>query len=165
VPLVIYDVPSRTSVDIAPETVRRLFRGRQRRRQETTKDFEHVSRVLHVTGPDLLVWSAIEQLCLPLLALGGAGFVSAVANLASATVARMYQAWTSGDQETARDQHPLVDLLFTQMNPAAAKWVPAQRGLISSPFVRPPPVPLAESGQAKAKTAAGQAEDLLCPLD
>jgi 4-hydroxy-tetrahydrodipicolinate synthase len=85
-PIVIYNVPSRTAVDIAPETIARL------RRQfdnivgvkETTRDFEHFSRVLHVCGRDTLVWSGIELLCLPLLALGGAGFVSAVANLAPA---------------------------------------------------------------------------------
>ena len=50
--------------------------------KETTRDFEHFSRVLHACGRDILVWSGIELLCLPLLALGGVGFVSAVANMA-----------------------------------------------------------------------------------
>ncbi|MGI5202016.1 dihydrodipicolinate synthase family protein [Spirillospora sp. CA-108201] len=67
-PLVIYNVPSRTAVDIAPETVRRLFAdfGNVVGLKETTRDFEHFSRVLHACGPELLVWSGIELLCLPL---------------------------------------------------------------------------------------------------
>ncbi|MCX5554557.1 dihydrodipicolinate synthase family protein [Streptomyces sp. NBC_00038] len=50
--------------------------------KEATKDFEHFSRVLHACERSLLVCSGIDLLCLPLLALGGAGFVSAVSNLA-----------------------------------------------------------------------------------
>ncbi|WP_279582246.1 4-hydroxy-tetrahydrodipicolinate synthase [Fodinicola feengrottensis] len=123
-PVIVYNVPSRTAVDIAPETVARLFRDFDNivGIKETTKDFEHFSRVLYAAGPELLVWSGIELLSLPLMSLGGVGFVSAVANLAPAAVARMYQAWVEGDFATARDLHfrlhPLVDLLFVETNPA-----------------------------------------------
>src|SRR5437764_4080 len=88
-PIVVYNVPSRTAVDIAPETIARLRRryGNVVGVKETTRDFEHFSRVLHQCGRDLLVWSGIELLCLPLLALGGVGFVSAVANRVYAQVA------------------------------------------------------------------------------
>jgi 4-hydroxy-tetrahydrodipicolinate synthase len=106
-PIVVYNVPSRTAVDMAPETVARL-----RRRfdnivgvKETTRDFEHFSRVLHLCGRDTLVWSGIELLCLPLLALGGTGFVSAVANVAPTAVAQMFELWMAGEQEKARDLH------------------------------------------------------------
>jgi 4-hydroxy-tetrahydrodipicolinate synthase len=166
-PVVIYNVPSRTAVDIAPATVGRLFRDVDNivGIKETTKDFEHFSRVLHECGPELLVWSGIELLCLPLLALGGAGFVSAVANLAPAAVARMFEAYESGDHARARELHyrlhPLVDVVFTETNPAAAKWVLAQRGLLGSGFVRPPLIPLTEPGQARVKALLDGAEDLL----
>jgi len=169
-PIVVYNVPSRTAVDIAPATVGRLFRDFDSvvGVKETTKDFEHFSRVLHECGPKLLVWSGIELLCLPLLALGGAGFVSAVANLAPAAVARMYEAYESGDHAAARELHyrlhPLVDLVFTETNPAAAKWVLAQRGLLGSDFVRPPLIPLTEAGQDRARTLLASAEDLLSPI-
>jgi 4-hydroxy-tetrahydrodipicolinate synthase len=170
-PLVIYNVPSRTSVDVAPSTVARLFHEFDNivGIKETTKDFEHFSRVLHACGPDLLVWSGIELLCLPLLSLGGTGFVSATANLAPAAVARMFEAWKSGDHATARELHyrlhPLVDLVFTETNPAAVKWVLARRGLIGSGFVRPPLIPLTEDGQAKAKSLLAVGEELLSPLE
>ena len=83
-PVLIYNVPSRTAVDIAPETVARLRTKHANivGIKETTKDFEHFSRVLHACGRDTVVLSGIELLCLPLLALGGAGFVSAVTNIA-----------------------------------------------------------------------------------
>ncbi|GAA1279648.1 2,4-dihydroxyhept-2-ene-1,7-dioic acid aldolase [Pseudonocardia aurantiaca] len=143
-PIVAYNVPSRTAVDLDPDTVRRLFADFDNfvGVKETTRDFEHFSRVLHACGRDLLVWSGIELLCLPLLALGGAGFVSAVANLAPGAVARMYELWQAGEFDAARDihyaLHPLVDLLFVETNPAPVKWVLAQQGRISSPSVRPP---------------------------
>ncbi|GAB3492203.1 4-hydroxy-tetrahydrodipicolinate synthase [Amycolatopsis cihanbeyliensis] len=170
-PLVIYNVPMRTAVDIAPETVGRLFREFDNLVgiKETTKDFEHFSRVLHETGPELLVWSGIELLCLPLLALGGVGFVSAVANLAPAAVAEMYQAWTEGDLDRARRLHyrlhPLVDVLFTETNPAPAKWVLAKRGLISAAHVRPPLITPTAAGQARIEQLLSGNEDLLTPVE
>lgn len=154
-PIVIYNVPSRTAVDIAPETVARLRRRYENivGVKETTRDFEHFSRVLYQCGRDILVWSGIELLCLPLLALGGAGFVSAVANLAPAAVAQMFDLWTAGEHEKARELHyrlhPLVDVIFVETNPAPAKWVLQQAGLLGSAHVRPP---LAEvSGAAQLK--------------
>jgi 4-hydroxy-tetrahydrodipicolinate synthase len=169
-PIVIYNVPSRTAVDISPATVGRLFRDVDNvvGIKETTKDFEHFSRVLHECGPDLLVWSGIELLCLPLLALGGVGFVSAVANIAPGAVAQMYEAAVAGDQDRARELHyrlhPLVDLVFTETNPAAVKWLLARRGLLGSGFVRPPLIPLTPDGQARARTLLAGSEYLLPPL-
>jgi 4-hydroxy-tetrahydrodipicolinate synthase len=154
-PIIAYNVPSRTAVDIAPETVARLRKAHDNivGVKETTKDFEHFSRVLHVAGRDTLVWSGIELLCLPLLALGGAGFVSATANLAPGAVARMYEHWEAGEFDKARELHfglhPVTDVIFTETNPAAAKWVLARAGLIRAGFVRPPLVPLTEPGQRR----------------
>jgi 4-hydroxy-tetrahydrodipicolinate synthase len=170
-PLVIYNVPSRTAVDIAPATVGRLFRDFSNLVgiKETTRDFEHFSRVMYEAGPELLVWSGIELLCLPLLALGGAGFVSATANLAPAAVAEMYEAFAAGDLARARDLHyrlhPLVDLIFVETNPAPAKWVLASRGLISSAHVRPPLITPTAAGQDKIRALLEAGQDLLPPAD
>jgi 4-hydroxy-tetrahydrodipicolinate synthase len=165
-PIVAYNVPSRTAVDIAPETVGRLFRAFDNfvGVKETTKDFEHFSRVLHECGRSLLVWSGIELLCLPLLALGGAGFVSAVANIAPQAVARMYETWEAGDFETARDLHyqlhPLVDLLFVETNPAPAKWVLKQQGRITSAHVRPPLITPTQASLPRIRQLLQQGGDL-----
>jgi 4-hydroxy-tetrahydrodipicolinate synthase len=166
-PIVIYNVPSRTAVDISPETVARLFREHDNivGIKETTRDFEHFSRVMQLCGRELLVWSGIELLGIPLLALGGVGFISAVANLAPAAVARMYQAWEAGDHERARELHyalhPLVDLLFVETNPAPAKWVLAQQGRISSAHVRAPLLPLAAAGQERVRALLDEGAALL----
>ncbi|MEU6260233.1 4-hydroxy-tetrahydrodipicolinate synthase [Streptomyces griseorubiginosus] len=166
-PLVVYNVPSRTAVDIDPETVARLFRDFDNivGIKETTKDFEHFSRTFHACGKDLLMWSGIELLCLPLLSLGGAGFVSALANIAPAAVSRMYTLWDSGDHEAARDLHyrlhPLVDLLFVETNPAPAKWVLREAGLLGSAHVRPPLVEPTEAGLTRIRALRAAGADLL----
>ncbi|MEV8638492.1 4-hydroxy-tetrahydrodipicolinate synthase [Streptosporangium sp. NPDC051023] len=163
-PIVIYNVPSRTAVDIAPETVARLRYAHDNivGIKETTKDFEHFSQVLHKCGRDFLMWSGIELLCLPLLAIGGIGFVSAVANLAPAAVAKMYTAYVEGDHQTALDLHyalhPLVELLFVETNPAPAKWVLEQRGLIASGHVRPPLITPTDAGIKRINELLAQSE-------
>jgi 4-hydroxy-tetrahydrodipicolinate synthase len=169
-PIVAYNVPSRTAVDIAPETVKRLFTDFENfvGVKETTKDFEHFSRVLHACGRSLLVWSGIELLCLPLLALGGTGFVSAVANLAPAAMARMYELWEAGEFDAARELHyrlhPLVDLLFVETNPAPAKWVLHQQGRIASPYVRPPLIPQTEAGLPRVRALLAEGGDLTAQI-
>ena len=143
-PIVAYNVPARTAVDLEPETVRRMFFEIDNfvGIKETTHDFQHFSRVLHLCGPEILVWSGIELLCLPLLAIGGCGFISATANLAPAAHVEMYDRWTAGDLAGARrihyGLHPLVDLLFVETNPGPSKWVMHRMGLIGSPTVRRP---------------------------
>ncbi|MEA5367026.1 4-hydroxy-tetrahydrodipicolinate synthase [Amycolatopsis sp., V23-08] len=170
-PIVAYNVPSRTAVDLAPETVARLFRSCDNfvGIKETTKDFEHFSRVLHLCGRELVVWSGIELLGLPLLALGGAGFVSATANIAPAACAEMYEAWQDGDHERARELHyglhPLVDLLFVETNPAPGKWVLEHRGLIGSGHVRPPLLPPSEAGLARIKDFMAEGAKYLSPTE
>jgi 4-hydroxy-tetrahydrodipicolinate synthase len=166
-PIVIYNVPSRTAVDIAPETVARLRRDFDNVAgiKETTKDFEHFTRVLAACGRDFLMWSGIEMLCLPLLAIGGAGFVSAAANIAPEAVAAMYGLWSAGDHQGALDLHyrllPVVDLLFVETNPAPLKWVLHQGGLLGSAQVRPPLVPLSPAGQDRVRALLEQAGDVV----
>ncbi|MFV8165273.1 4-hydroxy-tetrahydrodipicolinate synthase [Mycobacterium sp. 134] len=161
-PIVAYNVPSRTAVGLAPETIARLFREFDNfvGVKETTTDFEHFSRTLHAAGPELLVWSGIERLCLPALTLGAVGFISAVSNIAPTAVAQMYENYEAGDLRAARQihygLHPLVDLLFIETNPAPVKWLMHQRGLLSSPDVRPPLSPLSEVGRARVSALAGQ---------
>jgi 4-hydroxy-tetrahydrodipicolinate synthase len=170
-PVIAYNVPSRTAVDIAPETVGRLFRDVPNfvGVKETTKDFEHFSRVLAACGRDLLVWSGIELLCLPLLAIGGAGFVSATANIAPAATAEMYRLYKGGDVDAAIDVHyglhPLVDLLFVETNPAPVKWVLQQRGLIRSGHVRPPLITPTDAGLTRIEALLAAGAQYLSPVD
>src|SRR5690606_38642924 len=106
---------------------------------------------------------------LPLLALGGAGFVSATANIAAAAVAEMFEAWESGDFARARELHyglhPLVDLLFVETNQAPGKWVLEQRGLVSSGHVRSPLIEPTDAGLVKIRELMAAGEQYLTPVD
>lgn len=155
-PIAIYNVPSRTAVEIAPETAARLQRAHDNivGIKETTKDFEHFSRVMELCGRDFLMWSGIELLCLPLLPLGGIGFISAVANIAPKAVAEMFTLADANEWEAARDihygLHPLVDLLFLETNPAPGKYILKNKlGLIESDHVRLPLVGVSDAGRPK----------------
>jgi 4-hydroxy-tetrahydrodipicolinate synthase len=169
-PLVAYNVPIRTSVELAPETFARLYRDFDNivGIKETTKDFEHFSYVFHKCGKDLLMWSGIELLCLPLLALGGIGFISALANIAPQAVSDMFWAYEEGNQERAREihygVHPLVDLLFVETNPAPGKYVLERMGLIKSGFVRPPLITPTPGGIDKIESLLAEGEKWITPV-
>lgn len=170
-PLIAYNVPSRTAVELAPETFARLYRDFDNivGIKETTKDFEHFSRTMHACGNEVLMWSGIELLCLPLLSLGGIGFISALTNIAPSAVAETYAAGIANDWERARELHygvhPLVDLLFVETNPAPAKWLMAHRGLISSAHVRSPLIELTNAGQQRVRELANAASDYLTDIN
>lgn len=166
-PIAVYNVPIRTAVEITPDTVYRLRRDHDNivGIKETTKDFETFSHVYQRCGRDFLMWSGIELLCLPLLALGGTGFISALSNLAPSAVARMYDLYQAGDHAQALDLHyrlhPLVDLLFVETNPAPAKWVLAELGILPSGTVRPPLVSPSSAGRTTILSLLDQARDLV----
>jgi 4-hydroxy-tetrahydrodipicolinate synthase len=166
-PVVVYNVPARTAVDISPETVLRLREDFDNivGIKETTKDFEHFSHVLKLCGPDFMVWSGVELLALPLLVLGGAGFISALTNIAPHALAEMYENWTAGELEAAQKihyaLHPLAELLFVETNPAPVKWVLEQQGRLPSSRVRPPLAALTEAGQERVLQLLESARDVL----
>ena len=155
-PIVIYNVPVRAAVDIAPATVARLAREHANivGIKETTKDFEHVSHVLNLCGPGFLAYSGIELLCYPMLALGGAGHLSCVGNFAPRPVAELYDAFAAGRHDEARrlhyELHPLVELAFLETNPGPVKWVMERLGLLRSGYARPPLAALSESARQRA---------------
>lgn len=155
-PLIVYNVPVRTAVDIAPATIGRLRRAHDNivGVKETTKDFEHVSHVLNECGRDFLAYSGIELLCYPMLAIGGAGHLSCVANIAPRPVADLYDQFAAGRHDAAAalhyDLHPLVELAFLETNPAPIKWAMARMGLLASSHARPPLAPLSAASRDRA---------------
>jgi 4-hydroxy-tetrahydrodipicolinate synthase len=156
-PLILYNVPVRAAVDIAPETVGRLRRAHPNivGIKETTRDFEHVSQVLHQAGTDFIALSGIELLCYPMLALGGRGHLSCVGNFAPVPVAQLYDAYQAGDLGRARalhyDLHALVAAAFAETNPVPVKWIMAQLGLLGSDHARPPLAALTETGRRRVR--------------
>lgn len=156
-PIIVYNVPIRAAVDIAPATVAKLRRAHDNivGIKETTKDFEHVSYVLDACGTDFIALSGIELLCYPMLTLGGRGHLSCVGNFAPRPVAELYDAFAAGDHARARrlhyDLHALVDAAFAETNPVPAKWVMERIGILPSAFAREPLAPLGGAAQDRVR--------------
>lgn len=162
-PIVAYNVPIRAAVDLAPDTVGRLRRDHANivGLKETTRDFEHASYVLNACGRDFLVYCGIELLCYPMLAIGGAGHLSCVANVDPGPTAELWDAFVAGDHarclELHYDLHPMVDMAFVETNPGPIKWAMELLGVLPSGFVRPPLVSPSEASRATIRAALQKA--------
>lgn len=153
-PLIIYNIPGRTAVNLAPATLARLSRDCPNiiGVKESNQDFEQVSHVLHQCGRDFLLYSGIELLCYPMLAVGGAGHISATANLLPGAVADIYNHVAAGRWREAMDLHyhllPLNEALFLETNPGPLKYALGLMGRIH-PTLRLPLVLPAPENQAR----------------
>jgi 4-hydroxy-tetrahydrodipicolinate synthase len=168
-PMIVYNVPIRAAVDLAPTTVARLRRTYPNivGIKETTKDFEHVSYVLEHCGTDFIALSGIELLCYPMLILGGRGHLSCVGNFVPKLVADLYNAFASGDHERALklhyDLHPLVDAAFAETNPVPAKWIMERLGLLPSGLAREPLSSLSEAAQQRVLALLSRSSHVSVP--
>ncbi|WP_181348159.1 2,4-dihydroxyhept-2-ene-1,7-dioic acid aldolase [Thalassobacillus sp. CUG 92003] len=147
IPIIIYNIPGRTAQNLHVDTLAQLSKDCPNiiGVKESNKDFEHVNRVLLKCGRDFLLFSGIELLCYPMLAIGGAGSVSATANVLPGKVARMHDAWFEGDVATAQSLHyelmELNDVLFKDTNPAPVKSALGMMGKINPHLRLPMDVP------------------------
>lgn len=160
-PVIIYNIPGRTAANLEPATLARLARDCRNviGVKEANRDFEHVNRVLHLCGRGFLVYSGIELLCFPMLAIGGAGHVSATANVLPREVAQLYDLAAAGRWEAARELHyhllPMNDALFLETNPVPVKTALGLMGKID-PEVRLPLAPMsAENVERLRRVMAG----------
>ncbi|MFS0781308.1 2,4-dihydroxyhept-2-ene-1,7-dioic acid aldolase [Bacillus sp. 1P06AnD] len=149
-PIILYNIPGRTGVNLEADTMARLKQSCPNiiGVKESNKDFEHVNRVLLKCGRDFNLYSGIELLCYPMLAIGGAGHISATANIVPDKVAAIYDAWIEGDIQKALDLHfdlmELNDVLFTDTNPAPVKAALGMMGKIKPVLRMPMDVPKKE---------------------
>jgi len=159
VPVLLYNIPGRAGVNIAPETQRRVRDACPNvvGIKEANVDFAQVSRDLDACGRDWRVFSGIETLCFPMLALGGAGHVSATGNVAPREVAALYDLSAAGRLDEARDLHfrllALNDVLFIETNPGPVKFLLGEMGLCR-PTVRPPLAPPSPASQTRIREVA-----------
>lgn len=149
-PVIVYNIPGRTATNMEPATLKRI-RDKAPNVigvKESNRDFEQVTQVFATLGRDFLVYSGIEALCYPMLALGGAGHISATANLMPKEVANLYNLAAAGEWERARDLHfslyKLNQVLFVETNPGPLK---AAMGLVGRirPHLRLPLVPVSDA--------------------
>lgn len=160
-PVILYNIPGRTAANLEVDTVARLKDANPNILgvKESNKDFEHINRLLHRMGRDFLVYSGIELLCFPILAIGGAGYISATGNLLPKEVASLYDLVEAGRWAEARELHyrllPLNDAIFLEINPVPVKTVLGWLGKCS-PEVRLPLAPLTPHNEARLREIAAR---------
>lgn len=126
-PLILYNVPSRTGSNMAPDVVEFLSsHPRIVGIKDAAGSVDQFGDLLRRCGPTFSVFSGDDALCLPLYALGGNGAISTVANVAPGPMARLYHAFQDGHVEEARELHfrllPLFQALFCEVNPCPVKF-------------------------------------------
>lgn len=141
-PLILYNVPGRTSVNLLPQTVARLAEiPRIAGIKEATGDMKQVSEVIRVCGDRITVLSGDDFTNLPLLALGGRGAISVTANVCPRDMAELFNAWERGDIARAREIHyrlePINKAMFIETNPIPVKTALAMMGKIREEFRLP----------------------------
>ncbi len=156
-PLVLYNVPGRTGVNLLPDTVVRLadipaIVGIK----EASGSLDQASQIVHETPGGFVVLSGDDSLTLPIMGIGGRGVVSVVSNIAPQAVSALAAACMAGDFAAGRELHlALFDLcraMFVETNPVPVKAAAAILGFCT-PEVRLPLAPLSDTARQRVEQA------------
>ena len=136
IPQFLYNVPGRTGVNMLPETVARLSKGKNIIGiKEATGDMRQVSDVIALCGENFIVLSGDDFTTFPLLTIGGKGVISVTANVAPGDAAAMCNEFFSGNLKKAKEFHykmrPLNDAMFYETNPIPVKTALSLMGKVS----------------------------------
>jgi 4-hydroxy-tetrahydrodipicolinate synthase len=142
IPIVLYNVPGRTAVNILPSTVARLSEIKNIVAiKEATGDMKQVSEVIRLCGDNITVISGDDFTTLTLMALGGKGVISVSANVSPKDVSTMCSLMLKGKYDKARELHyklePLNAAMFFETNPIPVKTALAMMGKIKEEFRLP----------------------------
>ena len=156
IPIILYNVPSRTSINMLPGTVARLSSVNNIVGiKEASGSLVQVSEIIDLCGPDFEVISGEDPLTWPILAIGGKGVISVTANLVPNKFAKLVDAARTGDVETAKALHyellKLNDIMFIETNPIPVKSALALMDRIQNEF-RAPLCPPSEESLSQLKT-------------
>ncbi|MBA4536245.1 4-hydroxy-tetrahydrodipicolinate synthase [Bacillus aquiflavi] len=147
-PVMVYNIPSRSVVNIEPETIIHLSKiSNIVAVKEASGDLNAMTKIIANTDKDFLLYSGDDGLALPVLAIGGVGVVSVASHVVGNELLEMVQAFLNGNHEKAAKIHqqllPIVEGLFAAPNPVPVKTALQLKGLdVGS--VRLPLVPLTE---------------------
>ncbi|KYQ85931.1 MULTISPECIES: 4-hydroxy-tetrahydrodipicolinate synthase [unclassified Thermoactinomyces] len=152
-PVMLYNVPGRTSVNMTAETMTRLAQlDNVVAIKEASGDLNQIGRLISAVPGDVAVYSGDDGLTLPILSIGGAGVVSVASHLVSREMKEMMEAFFSGDVKKAQSLHirllPVFHGVFLTTSPAPLKYAMSQKGW-SKPYVRLPIVELSEEEKRK----------------
>ncbi|MFC1485177.1 4-hydroxy-tetrahydrodipicolinate synthase [bacterium] len=136
IPIVLYNIESRTGVNMTPELVQKLsLIDNIQYIKEASGDLSQMSEIIKLCGDNLTLLSGDDALLLPVLAIGGAGVISVVANIAPRDVANMINYFQQGNIAQAREYHyklfKLIKAMFIETNPIPVKKAMEIMGLCS----------------------------------
>ncbi len=156
-PVILYNVPSRTGVSLEAETAAELFKHpRIPAVKEAATDFSKAMRMTNLSMDGAYVYSGNDSMTLPLMALGACGVISVISNAAPGPMKRLTDACLSNDFEKARKENaslaPLMDLMKLDINPIPVKAVLSAMGLIQNEL-RLPLTPLSSENMKKTESA------------
>jgi 4-hydroxy-tetrahydrodipicolinate synthase len=127
IPIVLYNIPGRSGVNMNPETIARLASDCSNiiGVKEASGSITQASKILYLCGRDFLLYSGEDALNFPLLAIGAKGFITVTANVAPRDVSDLYNLFSKGEIDKSRDLHykllPLNEALFLETNPIPVK--------------------------------------------
>jgi len=156
IPIILYNVPSRTAVNMLPETVARCAQiGNIVGIKEATADLNQISQVIRLCPKDFIVMSGDDFTSMPTVMIGGAGVISVTSNVAPKDMAMMMDAALAGNIAKAQELHykllPLMQAMFIDTNPVPAKTALAMMGKIKSGLPRLPLYKMNEANEEKLK--------------
>jgi 4-hydroxy-tetrahydrodipicolinate synthase len=143
IPILVYNIPSRTAVNVETDTLARLVRDCTNvvGVKEASGSLDQMSQVIAACGPDFAVISGDDNITLPLMAIGGAGVISVIANIVPRETAELTHAALDGDWKRARELHyrlfPLARAAFIETNPIPIKEAMAMAGMLEPEFRLP----------------------------
>lgn len=127
IPVIVYNVPSRTGVDIPVSVYKQLsYIGNIAGVKEASADITKITKIQNDCHFNLPIWSGNDDQIVPVLSLGGSGVISVLSNILPAETQAMTKAALDGDFDTAAalqcELQPLIDLLFCEVNPIPVKY-------------------------------------------
>lgn len=158
IPIVLYNIASRTGVNIEPETIAKLAGDCKTivGVKEASGSLDQMSRIKQLSGENFALLSGDDSLTLPILSIGGTGVISVVANIVPKDVASLVTEFEKGNLKKAKDLHykllPLIKAMFIETNPIPVKTALGLLGLCK-PDLRLPLCTISEENLEKLKKA------------
>jgi 4-hydroxy-tetrahydrodipicolinate synthase len=157
IPIIIYNIPPRSVVDMSIETMKRLAEHPNVVGvKDATADLVRPLKTRIEIGPDFCQLSGEDATIMPYLAQGGHGCISVTCNVAPGPLSQLHKAWQAGDLDTARSINdrllPLHDALFCETSPGPVKYAASLLG-ICSPDARLPIWEIADTSKQRVKDA------------
>ncbi len=151
IPIIVYNIPGRTGVNMAPETIAEMARVPNiAGLKEASGSLDHAMRVMQLCDDEFTVLSGDDPLTLPLMAVGARGVIAVTANLRPARMKEMVEAAAAGRAEEAlaihRELLPLMQAMTLETNPIPAKAAMAMTGRMTDE-IRLPLTPMTEDGR------------------